>query len=386
MLRFLIKRLIKDSHNLENPRVKKDICCLCSYFGIFLNLILFFSKYLLGIMVGSIAMIADAFNNLGDIASSSLSVFANFFAGRGPDEEHPFGHGRIEWVAASIIALAIILTGFELFRNSLNRISNPRDLKFSLFAIATMAISIVIKIYIVSYNRHFGNLCSSKTLKTVALDALSDVAASSGVLIALIIGSLTSYNIDAYIGLLVSAFVMYSGFKSIVDVLNDIIGSAPSEEHRDYLIELLHKKDPIIHVHDLFIHDYGYGRTFISLHLDVPAGYDYLKLKQIISDVNYEIYDIFGNRIAVQADFLITDRALLDEAQTKLEEVLKEIDSRITIEEFRILDGIEKLNVEFDLILPKDKQSIEGKIKARTNLAMQRIDENYRCLPKIIYK
>lgn len=386
MLRYLIKRLVKDSENLENSRVKKDICCLCSYFGIFLNLLLFFSKYLLGIMIGSISMIADAFNNLGDIASSSLSVFANFFAGRGADEEHPFGHGRIEWIAASIIALAIILTGFELFRNSLSRISHPRDLKFSIFAIATMALSILVKIYIVSYNKHYGSLCSSKTLKTVAMDALSDVAASSGVLLALIVASLTPHNIDAYIGLLVSAFVMYSGFKSIVDVLNDIIGSAPSEEHRDYLIELLRKKDPIIHVHDLFIHDYGYGRIFISMHLDVPAGYDYAKLRQIISDVNYEIYDIFGNRIAVQADFLITDEDILNKAESKLEEVLKSIDERITIEEFRILDSIGRLNVEFDLILPKDKQSIEAEIKARTNLAMQEINENYRCLPKIIYK
>lgn len=386
MLRFLIKKFIKDSENLDNPRVKKDICCLCSYFGIFLNILLFFSKYILGIMVGSISMIADAFNNMGDIASSSLSVFANFFAGRGADEEHPFGHGRIEWIAASIIALAIILTGFELFRNSLGRISNPRTLKISLLAIAVMALSIVVKIYIVSYNRHFGKLCSSKTLKTVALDALSDVAASSGVLMALIIASLSSYNIDAYIGLLVSAFVMYSGFKSIVDVLNDIIGSAPSDEHKTYLTELIHQKDPVIRLHDLYIHDYGYGRTFISMHLSVPAGYDYLKIKQIISDVNYEIYDRFGNRIAVQADFLITDEDVLKKAETRLEEVLKEIDRRITIEDFRILNGIEKLNVEFDLILPKDKQSIEGSIKEKTNLAMQEINPNYRCLPKIIYK
>lgn len=386
MLKFLVKHLIKDSDNMDSPRIKKEICFLCSYLGIILNIFLFFSKYLLGIFIGSISMIADAFNNLGDIASSSLSVFANFFAGRGADEEHPFGHGRIEWIGASIIAIVIILTGFELFKNSLGRIFTPRELSFSYHAITIMALSIIIKIYIVSYNNYFGRLCSSKTLETVALDALSDVAASSGVLIALIVGSLTSINIDAYIGLLVSGFVMYSGFKSILDIINDIIGSAPSEEYREALIELFKIKDPIIHVHDLFIHDYGYGKTFVSLHLDVPSGYDCIKLRQIISDVNYEIYDLYGNRIAVQADFLITDSEVLKETESELRRVLQGIDSRIYIEEFRILECPNNCNVEFDLILPKDRQNIENDIKIKSNQAMKGIDEKYRCLPKVIYR
>lgn len=385
MIDLLIRKYVKDYNKPERQAVKTGISLICAYTGIGLNILLFIAKYSLGLMIGSISMVADAFNNLGDIASASATAIGYKFASKGADDDHPFGHGRIDWVVAIVIGIAIVLTGFELLKKSIGAILNSEEILANAWSISAMGIAVLIKIYIYSYNKKYAKITGLHSMNTTALDSLSDIVASSGVLISLLIAKLAQVNIDGYVGLLVSSFVMYSGIKSIFDVLNEFIGTQATDSIRELISNTVLDKDENISIHDFFIHDYGFGNYFASMHIDVPSDYDHEKLKQIISDVNYELYHKTGYRVSIQVDYKIVDELVLSAAKQKLSDCLSSIDEGIHISDFRMLESISNCNVEFDLIIPAKIEGREKEIIAKSDAALKQLNPEYRCLPYIKY-
>ena len=357
---------IKDSENVEDNAVRYaygkflNICC------ILFNIVLFAIKTLAGVLSGSVAIIADAINNLSD-ASSNVVGFLGFKLSSLPaDEEHPYGHGRYEYIASLIVAFIIMFIGIELFRNSLDKILNPTDIKFEIITVVILLVSILIKLFMSVFAKSAGKKIKSDTLLAVATDSRNDVLATLAVLISLIIFKYFDINIDGYVGILVSIVILISGVKIVIETVATLLGKAPEKEFVEKLTNKILGYESVLGLHDLLIHDYGPGRRFASAHVEMPAEEDPIKSHEIIDTIEMDIYRELNLHISLHYDPISTKDELLNEMKEYIAVSVKTISESATIHDLRIVRGIERNIAVFDLLLPYSVKLSEKHIKEET--------------------
>ena len=354
MIRFLAKHFIADYDNPTSPKVRQAYGILCGAVGIFFNLLLFAGKFFAGLISNSIAITADAFNNLSDAGSSVITLIGFHMAGQKPDLEHPFGHGRIEYVSGLIVSGAILIMAFELVKTSVEKILHPEPVDFQPLSLVILAVSIGVKLYMSSYNRTTGNRIDSAAMKATALDSLSDALSTSVVLLASIFGHFTSLNIDGWCGVAVGLFIFYAGFQAAKDTLNPLLGQAPDPEFIQNIRKITLTHPEILGIHDMLVHDYGPGRQMVSLHCEVSASGDIFALHDTIDNIERELRTKLHCDAVIHMD-PIQDR---DEETTAIRKevlnVLHKIDENLTLHDFRMVKGPTHTNLIFDTVVPVD--------------------------------
>lgn len=381
MVNFLIKHLIPHSDQTGDPAVREAYGTLAGCVGICLNVLLFVGKFVAGSIVGSIAVTADAFNNLSDAGSSLITLFGFRLAGKRPHSDHPFGHGRIEYVAGLIVSLLIILMGVTLARESLDKMLHPQDVTFSLLSAGILAASILVKLYMFSYNRALSKKLNSSTLKATATDSLSDAFATLAVLISMIISHLTGLRIDGYAGILVALMILWGGFGAARDTISPLLGTAPDPEFVKKIQSIVRSCPVVTGMHDLVIHDYGAGRRMISLHAEVPANGDILATHDAIDLVERRLHDELNCHAVIHMDPVETDNAAVNAVRQRVLEALHaQMDSAVSIHDFRMVTGPTHTNLIFDLLLPMDSPLTEEAAKKQAEAIVSALDPHYNAI------
>ena len=387
MITYLMKRIIKNSDEAKNPEIRRKCGAMCSIVGIGLNICLFLGKYLAGVISGSIAIMADAFNNLSDAGSSLITLIGFKFAGMKPDKEHPFGHGRIEYISGLAVSLAIILMGIELGRSSISKILSPTEVDMSLLSVGILLASVAVKLYMCSYNRAVGKQIDSSAMKATAADSLSDAAATSVVLLAMLILHFTGLNVDGWCGALVALFILYAGFNAAKDTVSPLLGQPPDPELIREIQEITLSFNEIVGIHDLVVHDYGPGRLMISLHGEVPGNGDIFELHDVIDQAERELKEKLGCEAVIHMDPIEMDNDAISGVRDEVAELVKEIHPEITIHDFRMVKGPTHTNLIFDAVAPYQikmsdqevKEEIEKRVGERWEnfFAVVSIDHSY---------
>ena len=352
MITLLARLFIKDRDKVADAAVRRAYGMLCSLTGIGLNVLLFLGKYLAGRLSGSIAMTADAFNNLSDAGSSAVTLLGFRLAGRKPDTDHPFGHGRIEYISGLVVAGLILLMGVELAKSSFDKILHPEEVAFSALALGILAASVCVKLYMWLYNRRIGRRIKSAAMEATAMDSLSDTAATAAVLLAMLIGKWSGLAVDGYVGLVVAMFILFSAYKAAKETLSPLLGQAPDPELVQEIRDIVMAHDTVQGVHDLVVHDYGPGRCMISLHAEVPAHGDIMEMHDVIDNIEKELAEKLHCQAVIHMDPIVTDDASVGVLRRQIAEVVKQVDPRMTIHDFRMVQGTTHTNLIFDAVLP----------------------------------
>lgn len=364
MLTLLSKIFIKNNTDYQNPQTRSAYGKLCGGFGIFLNICLFAGKLTVGILSRSIAIIADATNNLSDAASSMLTLIGFKLAEQKPDDDHPYGHGRIEYITGLLISVAIIFMGFELVKSSVVKIFHPQSMECSVVTIIILLASILIKIYMYLYNRSIGQKIESVVMTATATDSLSDSIATSVVLVSTFIYLLTNINIDAYCGVLVGLFILYSGFNAAKETISPLLGQPPKPELIEQIKNIVFSHKEILGIHDMMVHDYGPGRIIASLHAEVDSRGDIMNLHEVIDCIETEIRDKCLCQAVIHMDPVLVNDPYTDELKEKVQKIIHDFDSNLNFHDFRVVKGQNRTNIIFDLLLPfKYKFSDEYMVK-----------------------
>ncbi len=368
MISLLSKWFVRDRDNITDARVRRAYGQLCGTVGIVLNVLLFAGKFFAGTVSGSIAITADAFNNLSDAGSSVVTLLGFRLAGRKPDGEHPFGHGRMEYISGLVVSALILLMGVELAKSSFDKILHPAEVEFSLVAVAILLCSIAVKLYMSVYNRRIGKKINSAAMVATGIDCLSDTVSTAAVLLAMVVGKWSGLMIDGWVGMVVALFILYSACRAAMETLNPLLGQAPEAEFVQRIEELVMAHDEICGIHDLVVHDYGPGRVMLSLHAEVPANGDILQLHDLIDSIEMELREQLDCEAVIHMDPIVTDDALTTELRQKMALLVKKVDERATIHDFRMVLGPTHTNLIFDAVVPfggsKSNRQIEEEIKA----------------------
>ena len=354
---------IKDHTNTSNARVRHAYGVLCGAVGVFFNIVLFVIKLIAGYISGSVAIIADAFNNISDAGSSIVTMVGFKMAGQKPDPEHPFGHGRIEYVTGLIISMLIILMGFELVKSSVAKIIHPDKVILTPAVATILLISIIIKLYMYLYNTGTGKKISSAAMKAVALDSFTDSVATLVVLACALVSHYTGLMIDGWCGLAVSAFVLYAGFSAAKDTIDPLLGSKPSKEYVEAIEKFVTSYDDVIGIHDLVIHDYGPGRTMISLHAEVPANRNIIDVHDTIDNIERRINTTLGCACVIHMDPVVVNDEATERMKRLCTLIAKSVDESFTIHDFRMVKGPSHTNLIFDVVAPFDCKLSEEEIR-----------------------
>ena len=377
MIRFLARLFIKNADDPKDPAVRAAYGILCGAVGIFLNVLLFAGKFFAGSLSGSIAITADAFNNLSDAGSSVITLLGFRLGGQKPDPEHPFGHGRMEYLSGLLVSMLIILMGFELARSSLDKILHPEPVAFSAVSAAILAASICVKLYMCCYNRSVGGRIQSSAMRAAAMDSLSDSAATAAVLLASVIGRVTGLQIDGWCGALVALFILWSGLQSGRDTLNPLLGQPPSAELVESIRQIVMSGRDVQGMHDLIVHDYGPGRRMISLHAEVPADEDLLEIHDEIDNIESRLKRELGCEAVIHMAPVVSDGGVIDETHRKVAELARCIDEQISIHDFRMIIGPTHTNLIFDAVVPFRFRLSDEQVREKLRRAVKTLDERY---------
>lgn len=349
---ILVNIFINDKDDVKNPRVRQRYGMLCGIVGIVLNLLLFSAKFLAGLISRSISITADAFNNLSDAASSVVTLAGFKMAGAKPDVDHPYGHGRIEYITGFIVSGAILVMAFELIKSSVGKIVNPAPVEFRLLSVGILLLSILVKIYMACYNYRIGRKLDSTAMRAAATDSLSDTCATSVVLLGIIVGKLTGLRVDGWCGVLVGVFIFYAGITAAKDTLNPLLGQPPEAEFVTQIEEIVLAHEEIYGVHDLLVHDYGPGRCMISLHAEVPAEGNILELHEVVDDAEVELQDKLNCNAVIHMDPVVTEDTYILQLKGRIEALIKTIDPIITMHDFRVVPKHVQTKLIFDVVVP----------------------------------
>lgn len=376
MITLLSKIFIKGSDDISSPAVRKAYGMLCSIVGILLNILLFAGKYIAGTIAGSIAVTADAFNNLSDAGSSVITLLGFRMASKKPDPDHPFGHGRIEYLSGLAVSMIIIVVGVQLGLESIDKIRTPEAVDASLLPMLILVASICVKGYMFAYNRGIGRKINSPGMSATALDSLSDCIATGVVLISMLLARFADVNIDGWGGAAVAIFIIFSGFKAAKETLSPLLGNPPDPQLVRDITDIVMSHPEVLNVHDLIVHDYGPGRLMISLHAEVPGGGDIYALHDAIDTAEYELQQKLGCSAVIHMDPVSPDGTKTAHMREELAEAAKAIDPRLTIHDFRIVDGPTHTNVIFDAVLPNDSPVTEDDAKAQLETIVHSLWQN----------
>ena len=377
MIEFLARVFIRHRDTLSPSALRQAYGQLCGAVGIGLNLLLFAGKLFAGTISGSIAITADAFNNLSDAGSSVVTLLGFRLAGRKPDPEHPFGHGRMEYISGLAVAGLILLMGVELGKSSLKKILSPEEIVSSPLVLAILTVSVAVKLYMFYYNRSIGRKIKSAAMSATATDSLSDAVSTTAVLIATLVGQLTGLNIDGWVGLLVALFILFSAYKAAKETLSPLLGQTPDPEFVDRIEQIVLSYPEVLNIHDLIVHDYGPGRMMISLHAEVSADGDLLQLHDVIDNAEHRLKKELGCMAVIHMDPIITNDAHTDALRMAVAEKVKSIDPRLTIHDFRTVPGSTHTNLIFDVVVPYDVKLTADEVRRRIGALVKELDENY---------
>jgi len=349
MIKFIIKRFV--SENLNETDSRERIIGLSGVLGILCNTLIFSFKLAFGFMINSIAIISDAFNNLSDIGSSIVSIVTAKLSNRPPDDEHPHGHGRYEYIGSLIVAFIIGTVGFELLKQSYDKVIHPTPVLFSIWVFVILAINILIKLWMYSYNMYIYKQINSKINKATAFDSLSDIIGTSLIIVAMIIGVYTTLPIDGVMGVIIACIIMYTGFDIAKETVSMLIGSIPDIEVQNQIQEIVNSGDYVIESHDLKIHDYGPGRVSASIHVEVPDFVNIVDAHSSIDRLEKDIKEKTNVDITIHIDPISTDKEKVDHINDQVQTVLNTINDEFYMRNFRIAETQYKLIVIFDLIV-----------------------------------
>ncbi|MDO5038969.1 cation diffusion facilitator family transporter [Clostridium sp.] len=380
---FLVKKFIKDSENTASKKVRNSYGFLGGIIGIIVNFLLFLIKFSVGTLVSSIAVTADAFNNLSDTASSIITIVGFNMANKPADEEHPFGHGRIEYLSALVVAFMVMLVGFQFVKTSFDRIMNPEAIKFEWIPFILLIISIFLKVWLSFFNKFIGNKIDSTALKASAVDALGDVFTSSCVAISLLAAKFTTIPIDGYVGILVALFIIYSGFSLVKETINPLLGEAPDPKLVKDIHSMLLSYDYITGIHDLVIHNYGPGRCMASVHAEIPSDIDIMKIHNIIDKAEREISKELGVYLVIHMDPICLSNDEIREAHNEVSKIIKYNPLIKSMHDFRIVGEGNEKNLIFDIVVNSkalNKIMDENALKKDLIKSIKDIHPQYNCI------
>ena len=379
----LLGRLFIRQEGREEAEVRKAYGILCGAVGIFFNILLFAGKFFAGTLSGSIAITADAFNNLSDAGSSVVTLLGFQLAGQKPDPEHPFGHGRMEYLSGLVVSMLILLMGVELGKSSLEKILHPEEVDFSPLIVGILCVSIAVKLYMFLYNKRIGKKLGSTAMEATAMDSLSDCVATTAVLAATLVGHFTGLRIDGWCGIVVACFILWSGIGAARDTLNPLLGTPPTAEFVGRIRDLVMAHKGIIGIHDLIVHDYGPGRVMISLHAEVSASENVLELHDEIDNVETELREKLGCEAVIHMDPIVTDDGITEETRERVASLIHCIDDDINIHDFRMVSGPTHTNLIFDAVVPFGFRLSDEEVEKKIKAAVRALDGNYYAVVKV---
>ncbi|HSQ89485.1 cation diffusion facilitator family transporter [Romboutsia sp.] len=378
--KILVEFFIKDSENIQKEDVRNKYGYLAGIVGIVINLLLFIVKISVGLLTTSIAITADAFNNFSDMASSIITIVGFKLASIPPDKEHPFGHGRLEYISALIVAFMVMLVGVQFIKSSIERILNPSPIKFQFIPFLLLAISILAKFWISRFNNFVGNKINSSALKAASVDALGDVFTSSCVVISFLAAKFTTLPIDGYIGVLVSLAILYAGFSLVKETISPLLGEAADPELVSSINERVLSYKHITGVHDLIVHNYGVGRCIASIHAEIPASINIMTIHDVIDKAEREISRDLKVHLVIHMDPICVET---EEVSTVREEVEKIIESHPSIKsmhDFRVVGSGDSKNLVFDIVVFHENTIPDEKLKEYMTKSIKDIHPNYNCI------
>lgn len=350
----LLARIFIKVKDTESPEARQSYGILCGAVGIFFNVLLAVGKFVAGLLSGSIAIMADAANNLSDAGSSLIVLFGFKLAGQKPDPDHPFGHGRVEYISGLLVSVLIIYMAFELLKSSVDAILHPGEITFEPVILVILLASIAVKFYMFLYNRKIGKKIRSEAMLATSMDSLSDMGATAVVLISMLVSYYTSLQIDGICGVLVALLIFYAGFNSAKETINPLLGQPPEPEFVKRIEDIVEAEEAIIGIHDLIVHNYGPGRVMISLHAEVPADGDILALHDMIDNVEHRLKSELHCAAVIHMDPVCTKDEQTLELKKVVTDIVKEVDEVLTIHDFRVVKGPTHTNLIFDMVVPFD--------------------------------
>ncbi|MFI3141164.1 MAG: cation diffusion facilitator family transporter [Clostridia bacterium] len=377
MTKLMLKLFVKDHENTKSTIVREKYGLLSSVVGINLNILLFAVKFFIGTITNSIAITADAINNLADSGSNIVTLVSFKMSNRKPDKEHPFGHGRFEYIAALIVGFLVVIMGLEIIKTSIDKIMNPSEVSFSMPAVIVLCISILVKIWLAIFNRKLSKKIDSPALLAVSTDSMSDTVSTAATVACLVVSKFTNIALDGYVGIIVAGFILFAAYCILRETIGVILGKPPSKELVDDLIEYILSHDHVSGTHDLVIHSYGAANIFASIHVEIPADKDVLKMHDTIDLIEKDVLEKFGIQIVIHLDPLAVDDKQVNAMRAVVKAIVKTIDKDLKIHDFRLVSGSSHSNLIFDLVIPFDYKYSEKQLKEMIDEKVQSIDENY---------
>lgn len=383
MTNLLTRLFIKNREDTANPRVRGAYAALAGIVGILCNVLLFAGKLTLGIISGSVAIIADAFNNISDAGSSVIALIGFRMASKPNDKEHPLGHGRLEYVTGFIVDMLIILVGFELFTGSIEKIITPTLPSFGNVTLILLGVSILVKVWLYFFYRKIGRTIKSSPLRASAQDSLTDSIATALVLVAAIVARFTSLAIDGYVGIVVALFILYTGVKAAKETIDLLLGSPPDPEFIEKIYDFSKGYDHVIGIHDVMVHDYGVGRLIVSFHAEVPSDSDINIAHEEVDRMERDMHDKFGCIVTVHLDPIVINDPEVNELRALCEQKAAEVDPTFTIHDFRMTKGDSHVNLIFDLLIPIDSRISPTDAEMRVSELIRAVRPDSACVIKV---
>ena len=384
MIDFLIRKFVPNAHQTGDETVRERYGVLAGTLGVICNLLLFAVKLPIGMITGSMAITSDAFNNISDMGSSLVAVIGARLSGRRPDREHPFGHGRIEYISSLIISFIIMMVGLELFQGSGEKIINPEEVSMNPVLIGILILSMLVKVWMFSYNRYIGKKIYSSVMRATAQDSLNDVAATGAVVISSVVSPYLPFPVDGVVGLLMSLLILYSGFGIARDTINVLLGTKADPELARKIADMVMQGQGIVGVHDLIVHDYGPGRTMASVHAEVPDDINIVKIHEVIDAMEHRIYQALGVEIVIHCDPISVNNERTAQLMEQVKQAVKQVNPAFHIHDFRLTDGENRINLIFDMVVPCELSG-EDRVSAveQVSRAMSQLDARYRCVIQV---
>ncbi len=381
MIKLLVKSFIRDYDKTKTPKIREKYVLLGGILGIICNVILFATKLFIGLFSGSIAIISDSFNNLTDCGSSAVSILSAKLSGKKPDPEHPFGHGRFEYVAALIVAFITMLLGFELLKSSITKTITPSEISFNITALVILVLSALLKLWMFSYNTYLGKKVNSAVLIATAKDSISDTIATLAIVLASAAGYYMNMpRLDGIIGIGVSILIMKTGYSVASDTVGLLLGQPPEKETVETLLRMVADGEGIQGVHDLVVHDYGPGRCMASVHAEVPDNADIVRIHEVIDLLEHKIYDETGIHMVIHMDPVAVDCERTNSIKNQVLEIIHAYNKRINMHDFRMTEGEKNINLIFDIEIPADIISSQDNIVKEIKSLLKEADSRYTCV------
>ena len=386
MTEFLVRHFIKDYRDVEKVSVRTAYGVLASIVGICCNVFLFAAKFIIGLVMHSVSVTADAFNNLSDAGSSIISFVGVKMAEKPADADHPFGHGRIEYIAALVVSFLVLEVGFTFLKDSIGRIRNPEELNFQLVSVVILLLSIAVKLWLGLFNRKLGEKIDSKVMMAVFTDSMGDVITTAATIVSVMIFAVTGINVDGIVGIGVALVVMWAGVGIARDTLEPLIGEAIDPEIYEKIKNFVENYDGIEGTHDLIVHNYGPGRSMASIHAEVPNDVDIERSHEIIDRIERDAGKKLGIFLVIHMDPVEMKDERVLKIRRRTEEILRELDPQCTLHDFRVVHGEEQTNLIFDMVIPieyDDETRKELPIKLKKRLKEE--DPRYECVITVDY-